>query len=60
MRDQVFDRGVRRHGSAGQGLGLYIARKIVVQNGGRLDLDTDHERRSGAAFVLQLPAREPA
>jgi signal transduction histidine kinase len=60
MRDQIFDRGVRRHGSAGQGLGLYIARKIVAQNGGRLDLDTDHERRSGAAFVLQLPAREPA
>ena len=60
MRDQVFDRGVRRHGSAGQGLGLYIARRIVAQNGGRLDLDTDHERRSGAAFVLQLPAREPA
>ena len=61
LRDQIFDRGVRQDGSAGQGLGLYIARKIVVQNGGWLDLDdVDQERRTGASFVLQLPAREPA
>ena len=60
LRDQIFDRGVRRNGSVGQGLGLYIARKIVAKNGGRLDLDNDHERSHGTAFVLQLPAREPA
>ena len=61
MRDQIFDRGAKRHGSSGQGLGLYIARKIVTQNGGWLDLDdVDQERRHGASFILQLPAREPA
>jgi signal transduction histidine kinase len=61
MRDQIFDRGAKRNGSSGQGLGLYIARKIVAQNGGWLDLDdVDQERRRGASFVLQLPAREPA
>ena len=54
---KIFDRFYR--GSAGQhtsgtGLGLYVARKIVLAHGGSLELDTEH-RYGGTTFCLRLP-----
>lgn len=58
LREKVFDRGMRHSRSAGHGLGLYLAREILAENGGTLDLlDGD---AAGAAFVMRLPLREPA
>lgn len=50
----VFDRDVS---SGGGGLGLFIARKLMEDQGGAISLDlTVH---SGAAFVVALPAAQP-
>jgi signal transduction histidine kinase len=49
----IFERGVRRPGSPGQGIGLHIADRLAHEMGGELR----HEpTASGAAFVLTLPA----
>ena len=53
LRDHVFERGFGD--GKGQGLGLYVARQILAQHGGSLDLDTTPR---GTSFVLRLPARE--
>ena len=58
IRDKVFDRGVRADGSPGQGLGLYIARRVLDQNGGHLQLRDDP--RHGTTFVVDLPVKQPA
>jgi signal transduction histidine kinase len=58
IRDRVFDRGVRADGSPGQGLGLYIARRVLDQNGGHLQLRDDP--RHGTTFVVDLPVKQPA
>jgi two-component system, OmpR family, sensor histidine kinase KdpD len=56
-QNKIFDRFYR--GSAGQhtsgtGLGLYVARKIVLAHGGSLELDTGHPH-GGTTFCLRLP-----
>ena len=51
---ELFERGARRPGSPGQGIGLHIARRLSVAMGGRLTLDPTS--RNGATFVLTLPA----
>jgi signal transduction histidine kinase len=56
FRDGIFERGARRQGSPGQGLGLAIARTLVDDLGGSLALDTERER--GARFEISLPAVE--
>jgi signal transduction histidine kinase len=43
---------------AGMGLGLYIARGIVEQHGGRIWLDSTHG--AGSTFFVALPAAAPA
>lgn len=58
LREKVFERGIRRGRSAGTGLGLYLARNILAESGGTLDLVDDDS--SGTAFVMRLPLREPA
>ena len=58
LRRHVFDRGVRDDGSPGQGLGLYIARRVLAQHGGELELLPD--QRQGATFVVSLPMPESA
>ena len=58
LRERVFERGVRADGSPGQGLGLYIARRVVKQHGGRLELADDP--RHGTTFIVSLPLNEPA
>ncbi|MCD0483638.1 HAMP domain-containing histidine kinase [Streptacidiphilus sp. ASG 303] len=60
-RERVFDRftrldAARDRGSGGAGLGLAIARDLAARHGGTLAVDP--AARSGACFVLRLPAAE--
>jgi two-component system sensor histidine kinase KdpD len=50
-----FFRGTDARGIPGSGLGLYVARKIVVAHGGSLDLEQPSDRGDGIAFRLVLP-----
>jgi signal transduction histidine kinase/PAS domain-containing protein len=59
-RDAVFDRfyrgsNVRHQGTAGNGLGLSLARTIVQLHGGTIRL-TEHQPR-GTAVLVRLPLR---
>ena len=57
MRQRVFSRFWRSGPGAGSGLGMYIARGIVEQHGGRIDVgDSDG---GGAAILVWLPVNEP-
>jgi two-component system sensor histidine kinase KdpD len=59
-RHRIFERFYRgeeaKHHTSGSGLGLYIARKIVVAHGGALDLETGSRAGDGVAFCLKIPA----
>jgi PAS domain S-box-containing protein len=55
---EPFRRGKReRAGGKGLGLGLFIARAIVVAHGGSIEARSDAER---TAFTVRLPRRPPA
>ena len=57
MRQRVFSRFWRSGPGAGSGLGMYIARGIVEQHGGRIDI---HDSDGGGANVRVLfPINEP-
>ena len=47
---------VQRGSSAGLGLGLYIARAIVEQHGGRLEVQSQPGKGSTFSMVLPLAA----
>jgi signal transduction histidine kinase len=54
---QIFDRFYRAHaddGIGGLGLGLFIAREVVEQHGGRIDVASVEGR--GTTFTVTLPA----
>ena len=53
LRDRLFDWGVSRPGSPGQGIGLHIAADITHELGGRLEL---LPTATGASFAMRLPA----
>jgi signal transduction histidine kinase len=53
VRERVFDWGVSRPGSPGQGIGLHVAADIARELGGRLELLPTTQ---GAAFALHLPS----
>ena len=53
LRDRVFDWGVGRSDSPGQGIGLNLARRLVTEQGGTITLD---EPPVGSSFVIRLPA----
>ena len=53
LRDRVFDWGVSRPDSPGQGIGLHVAADIARQLDGRLELVPTP---TGATFALHLPA----
>ncbi len=55
--DTAFERGFRGTDSRGSGLGLSIARTLVRQQGGELELG---QAGTGASFVLSLPLVTPA
>ncbi len=57
IRSRIFERGERSDQSPGQGIGLHAARRIALELGGDLSLETDWQRR-GATFTLTLPAHE--
>lgn len=52
----IFERGARRQGSPGQGIGLHVASKLMRSMGGSLVLDRPR-REGGAAFTMRLPCR---
>ncbi|WP_297739360.1 HAMP domain-containing sensor histidine kinase [Nocardioides sp.] len=54
FREQIFDWGVRGDESRGQGIGLNLARRLVVEQGGSLDLAVPST--AGSSFVIRLPA----
>jgi signal transduction histidine kinase len=59
VRDALFQRGVRRTGSPGQGIGLSIAHRLADQMGAVLQFDPGDHDQPGTTFVLRLP-RLPA
>jgi signal transduction histidine kinase len=53
LRERVFEPFfTTKPPGSGTGLGLSVARTIVAQHGGVLDI---RERPAGSAFVIQLP-----
>ena len=56
LRDRLFVSGERGPRSEGQGLGLTIARRLLSQLGGSLDLQ--ESEAPGATFVARLPRNE--
>jgi two-component system sensor histidine kinase KdpD len=59
-QDQIFERFYRtphavEGGSPGTGLGLYVARKIVLAHSGTLTLDRDHSPPDHVTFRMSLP-----
>jgi two-component system, OmpR family, sensor histidine kinase ChvG len=61
LKESIFRRftSVRSDAESGHsGLGLAIARAIADGHGGRLEVETQDQRPSGAAFILRLPAAE--
>jgi signal transduction histidine kinase len=57
LKHVLFERGARREGSTGQGIGLAMARELATGLGGSLDLDRTQE--TGARFDLILPTADP-
>jgi signal transduction histidine kinase len=53
LRGRIFEPFVSHGKKKGAGLGLSIARRIVEEHGGMIDLDSSGER--GASFVINLP-----
>lgn len=60
LAEKIFEKYYRvgeSSGTPGLGLGLYLSRRIVMQHGGRLYLDSAHS--PGASFVCWLPLTIP-
>ena len=55
LQPSIFERGTRREGSVGQGIGLHVARQIMEDAGSTLRLEPSGV---GAAFVVRLPAAD--
>jgi len=51
---RVFDRHVRDNASEGQGLGLYICRKLLAQDGGSIRMQPAQVGRPGCTVVIEL------
>jgi two-component system OmpR family sensor kinase len=53
LRGQVFERGVRGANSTGSGLGLCVARRLMAEQGGTIDVCS--RSGGGTSFVLRFP-----
>ncbi|HVY47105.1 MAG TPA: HAMP domain-containing sensor histidine kinase, partial [Minicystis sp.] len=53
-RERVFERHVRGAASRGSGLGLFIARSIVLAHGGRIWIETAPSGGASVCFTLPL------
>lgn len=52
-REAVFERGARRHGGTGSGIGLFVSRSLVTAMGGTIEVVADD--RPGCGIVVTLP-----
>jgi K+-sensing histidine kinase KdpD len=52
----VFDRRVRDRAAGGEGLGLYICRKLLAADGGTIRMLPAQPGRPGCTVVVELPA----
>ena len=57
-RKKIFQIFFSTKGSRGTGLGLMIAKKIVDEHGGVIDLSS--EKGSGTVFRVRLPEKKPS
>lgn len=57
LRRRVFERGVTGDGSAGSGLGLHIAQRLMAGQGGSISVRD--RRGGGTSFVLRLRRPRP-
>lgn len=57
VADTMFDWGVRSAASAGSGIGLHLARRMLEDGSGRLTYDPTH--RPGASFVIGVRRAAP-
>jgi signal transduction histidine kinase len=53
-----YEQAVCEHQFGGFGIGLWIAREIVVALGGTIRVESQPER--GATFTVELPLRSPS
>lgn len=60
VRDDLFERGVHRQGSPGEGIGLHIAHELADRMGAVLRLEPGDADLTGSTFVLSLPATPDA
>jgi PAS domain S-box-containing protein len=55
--DRIFDLFYSTKGKAGTGLGLFVARQVILQHGGTIAVDSAPGR--GSLFRVRLPRRHP-
>ena len=58
VRPTLFTWGGRRPGSPGQGIGLQLAKRLMLEQSGDLTLE-DQGRPGGATFLLTIPSCPP-
>lgn len=54
QRDRIFDWGLRGEDSPGEGIGLNLAQRLMIEDGGSLRLA--EQDGAGSSFVITLPA----
>jgi len=57
LRGQVFERGVHGANSTGSGLGLCVARRLMAEQGGTIDVRP--RSGGGTSFVVRFPCPAP-
>ncbi|MFC4785383.1 sensor histidine kinase [Nocardioides sp. MAHUQ-72] len=58
LRASLFAWGARSASSPGQGIGLQLAKRLMLEQGGNLRLENEG-RLGGATFVLTIPTSSP-